>query len=106
MLFLRPRSFYENSNKTFRESLSQHLILCSLFFWQPDVDANGEAADQGQPDADAGGGPNEAAAIVGPICPQLFGAAPYPGHRCFSIQVSKNAKNVKDFVSQESFLEI
>ena len=72
----------------------------SSFFQQPDVDANGDAAPDVHPDAEAlaladGGGQYDAAAIVGPIGPELFEAAPFPGQRGFSIQVSLQSDKVK-----------
>lgn len=72
----------------------------SLFFRQPDPDAphgppdahHGPAdAHHGPPNADEvadGGGQHDVAAVIGPIGPQLFGAAPFPGYRSFSLQVS------------------
>ena len=86
-----PTSRFREFGTKFPSQLKLWLIFQFISFPQPDVDANREAANQGQPDADAGGGPDDAAAIVGPIGPQLFGAAPFPGCRCFSIKVSKNA---------------
>ena len=72
----------------------------SSVFQQPDVDANGDAAPDVHPNAEAlaladGGGQYDAAAIVGPIGPELFEAAPFPGQRGFSIQVSLQSDKVK-----------
>ena len=74
--------------KNFSRPFSNFLLS---FFQQPDVVA--DSGTQGQPDAvpvpiGEGGGQFDAVAVVGPIGPELFGAAPFTGQKSFSILVS------------------
>ena len=75
--------------KNFSRPFSNFLLS---FFQQPDVVA--DSGTQGQPDAvpvpiGEGGGQFDAVAVVGPIGPELFGAAPFTGQKSFSILVSE-----------------
>ena len=111
-----PKLGFEIGNEIFpkRRNFSRPFLNFLLScFQQPDVDANSDIGNQGQPDAVAvpigeGGGQFDAVAVVGPIGPELFGAAPFPGQRSFLILVSEkpnfNGTTQVTFTSEKIFV--